>query len=207
MKIKICGMREAENIRAVQGLDIDWMGFIFYPRSPRFVPDDEAYAVAIRHCTKPKVGVFVNAGSDEMIAKATRYGLDYLQLHGNESPATCKSLQQQGYRVIKAFPVATADDLAQTAAYETCARYFLFDTKTDVHGGSGKRFDWTTLSHYHGPTPFLLSGGIRPENLPDLLRFRHPQMAGIDLNSGFETAPALKDVGRLETFILPFRNL
>jgi phosphoribosylanthranilate isomerase len=206
LKIKVCGMREAENIQAVERLDIDWMGFIFYPRSLRYVPDEEAYAAVIRSCSKVKVGVFVDADRLVMPDKASRYGLDYLQLHGNESPATCEALQQAGYHIIKAFSVATADDLQRTAAYETCADYFLFDTKCDTHGGSGQRFDWTVLDAYRGLTPFFLSGGIHPGSLCELLRFSHPRWIGIDVNSGFETAPALKDVSRLEPFIHQFRT-
>jgi phosphoribosylanthranilate isomerase len=206
LTVKVCGMREAENIRAAARLDIDWMGFVFYPTSPRCVPDGDARAKVIRQCTKTKVGVFVNAGTEEMLDKAARYGLDYLQLHGHESPGLCEALQQTGCRVIKAFPVATAADLEQTAAYEPYAAYFLFDTKCDTYGGSGKRFDWQALEAYTGQTPFLLGGGLRPESAEELLRFRHPQWMGIDLNSGFETAPALKDVARLERFIHQLRN-
>jgi phosphoribosylanthranilate isomerase len=141
-----------------------------------------------------------------MLEKAARYGLDCLQLHGSESPGLCETLQRAGYRVIKAFPVATAADLERTAAYEPCAAYFLFDTKCDTFGGSGKSFDWRALEAYRGRTPFLLGGGLRPESAEALLRFRHPQWAGVDLNSGFETAPALKDVARLEQFIHRLRN-
>jgi phosphoribosylanthranilate isomerase len=203
--IKVCGMREAENIRVVERLDIDWMGFIFYPSSPRYVPDAEAYAASIRLCAKAKVGVFVNAAVEEILEKTSRYRLDYVQLHGNESPSVCEALQKQGCPVIKAFSVAAADDLERTAAYETCAGYFLFDTKCDAYGGSGKRFDWSALDAYRGETPFLLSGGIHPGSVRELLRFGHPKMAGIDVNSGFETAPALKDAVRIETFIKQLR--
>ncbi|MDR1455607.1 MAG: phosphoribosylanthranilate isomerase [Tannerella sp.] len=206
MTIKVCGMREVENIRAVARLDADWMGFVFYPASPRCVPDGDTRAAVIRRCRKTKVGVFVNAGMEEMLEKVTRYGLDYLQLHGCESPGLCEALQQAGCRVIKAFPVATAADLEQTATYESCAACFLFDTKCDTYGGSGKCFDWQTLEAYAGRTPFLLGGGLRPESAEELLRFRHPQWTGIDLNSGFETAPALKDTARLERFIHRLRN-
>ncbi|MDR2764183.1 MAG: phosphoribosylanthranilate isomerase [Tannerella sp.] len=206
MTIKVCGMREAENIHAVARLDTDWMGFIFYPASPRCLPDGETCATLIRQCTKTKVGVFVDAGAEEMLEKAARYGLDYLQLHGHESPDLCETLRQAECRVIKAFPVATAADLEQTAAYESCAAYFLFDTKCDTYGGSGRRFDWRALEAYTGRTPFLLGGGLRPESAEELFRFRHPQWTGVDLNSGFETAPALKDVVPLERFIYQLRN-
>ncbi|MDR3193656.1 MAG: phosphoribosylanthranilate isomerase [Tannerella sp.] len=206
MKIKVCGMRDAENIRAVERLDIDWMGFIFYPRSPRCVPDEEPYAEAIRRCTKTKVGVFVNAGREEMEDKASRYGLSCLQLHGSESPVLCEALRQQGYCVVKAFSVAEAGDLMLADAYASHADYFLFDTKGDVYGGSGKSFDWRALDAYRGETPFLLGGGIHPASLCELRRLAHPRMAGIDVNSGFETAPALKDIARLEAFINQFKN-
>jgi phosphoribosylanthranilate isomerase len=206
MKIKVCGMRETDNIRAVERLDVDWMGFIFYPSSSRYVPDDETYSESVRRCAKKKTGVFVNVGVEEMLEKASRYGLDYLQLHGHESPETCAMIQQQGYPVIKAFAVASAADLEQTAAYETCASYFLFDTKCDAYGGSGKRFDWSALDSYRGRTPFLLSGGISPDCIDALRGFNHPEMAGIDLNSGFETAPAFKDAALLERFIHQLRT-
>ena len=201
MKIKVCGMRETDNLRAVEQLDIDWMGFIFYPCSPRYVSAETADATAIRRCRRTKVGVFVNAGADEIDAAQALYALECVQLHGNESPSDCAALQRKGLCVIKAFAIATADDLRQTDAYASCADYFLFDTKCDAYGGSGRRFDWSVLKHYHGHTPFLLSGGLAPACIEDLLRFDHPTLAGIDLNSGFETAPALKDVDALNRFI------
>jgi phosphoribosylanthranilate isomerase len=207
IKIKVCGMRDPENIRRIERLDIDWMGFIFHPRSPRYVPDDEPFVDAVRRCTKVRVGVFVNTPADEIKAKALRYKLDILQLHGDESPADCDTLRQQGYRIIKAFPVATTADLSRTAAYAACVHAFLFDTKTGRHGGSGRRFDWSLLHACPPGTPFLLSGGISPESIPDLRRFSHPQMAGIDLNSRFESAPAVKDATALEQFVTQFRNI
>jgi phosphoribosylanthranilate isomerase len=194
-------MREDANIRAVERLDIDWMGFIFYPASPRYVPDGEVYIASVRRCTRKKTGVFVNAATDGMLEKAARFGLDYVQLHGNESPDTCRIMQANGFPVIKAFSIASADDLKRTEGYETAASFFLFDTKCAGFGGSGRRFDWSALSHYHGNTPFLLSGGITPDCADDILRFRHPKMAGIDLNSGFETSPAVKDVDALKMFL------
>ncbi|MDR2119798.1 MAG: phosphoribosylanthranilate isomerase [Tannerella sp.] len=201
MKIKVCGMREAANIRAVERLDVDWMGFIFYPPSPRHVSGSEADAEAIRRCGRTKVGVFVDAPVGEMAYAAARYGLDCLQLHGSESPDTCRAVQTLGYPVIKAFHIADADDLKRTADYDGAASFFLFDTKCDGFGGSGRRFDWSALHAYDQPTPFILSGGITPQCADELLRFRHPAMIGADLNSGFELAPALKDAGALDAFI------
>ena len=128
-------------------------------------------------------------------------GLDYLQLHGHESPDTCRTLRERGYAIIKAFPIADEEDLKMTADYEGRADYFLFDTKCSGYGGSGRRFDWSVLSGYKGRTPFLLGGGIAPDSVEAVRNFRHPKLAGIDLNSGFETAPGIKDAEKLKTFI------
>ena len=148
-----------------------------------------------------KVGVFVNATIESMMEKASTYKLDYLQLHGNESPEDCHTLQKRGYSLIKAFPIATKEDFEKTREYEGRVDYFLFDTRCEGYGGSGKRFDWSILTEYKGETPFLLSGGIRPENAEAIRNFRHPRFAGIDLNSGFEIEPGLKDVDKLKNFI------
>ncbi|MDR1780586.1 MAG: phosphoribosylanthranilate isomerase [Tannerella sp.] len=203
MIIKVCGMRDADNIRSVERLAIDRMGFIFYPRSQRYVGNTDIEAIS--SCRKNKVGVFVNASTDEMLSVAQRYRLDSVQLHGDETPAVCRELTAQGYTVIKAFSIATADDLKRTADYETAAAYFLFDTKCEGYGGSGRRFDWSVLANYQGDTPFLLSGGITPDTADDILQFSHPQFAGIDLNSGFETAPGVKNLDALAEFTKKIR--
>lgn len=197
MLIKVCGMRDANNMLDVAACGIQWMGFIFYPQSPRYfletvieVPDN------IR-----KVGVFVNADPAEMLSIYNRYKLDYLQLHGNESPELCRKLREKGYRIIKAISVSSEEDIRKTGEYESAVDYFLFDTHCTGYGGSGQTFDWSILKYYEGQTPFLLSGGIRLELLPQLLRFSHPQLIGFDLNSGFESAPGLKDAKRIQSFI------
>ncbi|MDR3236712.1 MAG: phosphoribosylanthranilate isomerase [Prevotellaceae bacterium] len=207
MIIKVCGMREDENIRAVERLDIDWMGFIFYPRSPRYVPDEKRYVDSIRRCAKKKAGVFVNADTDGVLRTAARLQLDYVQLHGNESSDTCRFIQDNGYPVVKAFSIAAADDLKQAEAYETAVSFFLFDTKCEGYGGSGRQFDWDILNNYQGNTPFLLSGGIAPGSLDDVLQFHHPLMAGVDLNSGFETATAMKNTVELQQFVAGIRRI
>lgn len=210
MLIKVCGMREAENIRQVEALGIDWMGFIFYPRSPRFVGEALAGVPVVGAVREPpvrKVGVFVNASSEEMMEAAQKYKLDYFQLHGNESPDDCYALQKRGFALIKAFSIASEEDLEKTADYEGRVDYFLFDTKCEGYGGSGKQFDWSVLAAYKGSTPFLLSGGIRPESLKALRHFHHPRLAGIDLNSGFETAPGMKDVAKLKGFVGEVKKL
>lgn len=198
-------MREPDNIREVATTGIDWMGFIFYARSPRFIKnksDEETARIkAIRESSVRTVGVFVNATSEYMQEMAQKYTLDYLQLHGNESPEACYELQKRGYAVIKAFSIASEEDLAATVGYEGRVDYFLFDTKCNNYGGSGKQFDWSVLAAYIGQTPFLLSGGIQPESVEAIRNFRHPRFAGIDLNSGFETEPGIKNARQLKTFI------
>jgi phosphoribosylanthranilate isomerase len=151
------------------------------------------------------VGVFVNEQPEEILRKVEEYRLDYVQLHGDESPDACRRLRDAGCAVIKAFSVLSAADLQHTPAYDPFVDYFLFDAKGSERGGTGKRFDWPLLEAYRGHVPFLLSGGIGPEHVADLSAFRHPQMAGIDLNSRFESAPAMKDTVRIEQFIRHLR--
>lgn len=204
MLIKVCGMREPENIHRVAEAGADWVGFIFYARSPRFAgslsPDEISKERAVRE-PPVRVGVFVDVTPEYMMEMGNKYALGYLQLHGNESPDTCYALQKRGYAVIKAFSIADKEDLKLTADYEGRADYFLFDTKCNGYGGSGKQFDWSVLTAYKGQTPFLLSGGINPDSVKAIRNFHHPKLAGLDLNSGFETAPGLKDIEKLKTFI------
>ena len=210
MMIKVCGMREAENIREVEALGIDLMGFIFWPKSSRYVSAPPAYLPT--KCRR--VGVFVDAAIDDVRRHIDDYALDIIQLHGHESPdyiceikdgaATprpCRGGVRGGVSVIKAFNIATADDLEQTKPYEGVVDYFLFDTKAQLPGGSGQQFDWRVLADYAGATPFLLSGGIGLDDAERVKSFCHPRCIGIDLNSRFETAPALKDVATLTDFI------
>lgn len=190
-------MREAENIREVEQLKVDMIGFIFYPKSPRCLYELPAYMPV----KAKRVGVFVNEDKKEIEIFADRFSLDYIQLHGNESPEYCHSLRSTGLRLIKAFSIARRKDFENTEAYEKSCDYFLFDTKCEQHGGSGNQFDWTMLNSYKGKKPFLLSGGINPYSAPTLRELRHPQLAGFDLNSRFETKPGLKEVERLKFFL------
>lgn len=212
-------MRDADNIRAVAALDIDFLGFIFYPKSPRYaqkaVPETELMtntATASRRndmvMRKPqRVGVFVDETPQAIIAHIHNDQLDYVQLHGHELPEMIDHLKRavisdncHSLKVIKAFSISKPDDLLQTKAYEGIADLFLFDTPTESYGGSGKKFDWQMLQAYDGHTPFLLSGGIGPEDIDRIHKFEHPQCIGIDLNSRFETAPGIKDVEALRRF-------
>ena len=199
MIIKVCGMRDGDNIREVEQLSIDWMGFIFYPKSSRYVSEVPAYLP-----TKCKrVGVFVDASTDEIIKKIHDFSLDAIQLHGNEYPEQISHLLSltSHLSIIKAFNIATAEDLKSTASYTGLADYFLFDTKGASVGGNGEKFDWSVLDSYEGETPFLLSGGIGPDDAARVSSFRHPKCAGIDLNSKFESSPAYKDVTTLSRFL------
>ena len=185
MIVKVCGMRDPDNIRAVAEAGADWMGFIFYPRSPR----------CFDRASIPLPDAISRVG-----------GLDYLQLHGKEPVDECRLLREAGYPVIKAISVSSAEDVHQAIPYEGEVDYFLFDTKCKGYGGSGRQFDWSVLESYQGETPFLLSGGISPGSITELEQFRHPLWAGIDLNSGFETAPANKDEQLLKLFIGQFKS-
>ena len=200
MIIKVCGMRDADNIRAVEQLNIDFMGFIFWPKSSRFVSERPAYLPT--NCKR--VGVFVNETIEQVSHIADEYSLDYIQLHGNESPAYIQELKAKNQKprsIIKAFNIAAPTDFEQTKAYEGIADMFLFDTKGKSVGGNGEKFDWDVLKSYKGETPFLLSGGIGPDDASCIKTFHHPKCIGIDLNSRFETAPGLKDISKLKTFI------
>ncbi|MDR1259575.1 MAG: phosphoribosylanthranilate isomerase [Tannerellaceae bacterium] len=204
MIIKVCGMCHRENILQVARLGADWIGFIFWAGSERWVDADRFESMmGAYHRSAPfkKAGVFVNAFIEDIMGTATRCRLDYLQLHGDESPVICHTLQKRGFRLIKAFHIEAKEDLERTAEYEGRADYFLFDTRCSGYGGSGRSFDWQVLRAYTGKTPFLISGGINPGSLEAIRGFSHPCFAGIDLNSGFETVPGLKDISRLTPFI------
>ena len=200
--IKVCGMTDGENIRQTEELGVDFIGFIFYPRSPRFLFEMPTY-LPVR---SRRIGVFVNESKDNILMYADRFGLDYIQLHGNESPEFCHNLQAAGMKLIKAFSIATPRDLSSVSAYEGLCQYYLFDTKTPQYGGSGNQFDWTLLNRYTGNTPFLLSGGINQYSAAAIRNFHHPRLAGVDINSRFESSPGLKDIGRIQTFIRELRR-
>ena len=203
MIIKTCGMRDADNIREVEALGIDWMGFIFWPKSSRFVSQHPDY---LPNQVK-RVGVFVDEEAGRVIQTADEYGLDLIQLHGHESPEYLSMLK--GHRIIKAFNIAIPSDFRDTAPYEGLADYFLFDTRRLpeetggklLPGGTGKKFDWGILETYKGNTPFLLSGGIGSDDVEQVRAINHPKCIGIDLNSRFEISPGLKDVNKLKQFI------
>ena len=194
-------MRDADNIRDVEALDIDWMGFIFYPKSSRDVSGSRPPYLP-SGCKR--VGVMVNPSLDEIRERQADYRFDLIQLHGDESPEFCtevKSLLPE-VKFIKMVQVTDKETLnAAVRQYEEVVDYFLFETKTSGYGGSGRQFDWTLLQSYEGRLPFLITGGIGPDDAEKVKAFSHPKFAGIDINSRFETAPALKDVNLIRRFV------
>ena len=195
MIIKVCGMREQQNISHVAATGINWMGMIFWNRSSRFVGDMAAAAAIPEGITR--VGVFVDQDANEVSEKAIGCSLHVIQLHGGESPSYIDALRPllpAGTKVMKAISVGCEADIEKAASYEGTADYLLFDTKCVTVGGSGRQFDWSVLRSYRGSLPFLLSGGIGPGDALRLASFSHPRLMGIDLNSRFELSPGLKDL-------------
>lgn len=204
IKIKVCGIKFTENREQVEKLNVDLLGYIFYAPSKRFIGDIPE--TGLFNAEKPKVGVFVDENAFEILGLAKNMDITYVQLHGKENPKTCSLLKKQGLKVIKAFPVDEKFKFSTTSAYDGVVDYFLFDTKTKQHGGSGKKFDWKLLDNYKGNTPFFLSGGIDPDDVQRIKELEHQQLAGIDLNSGFEDEPGLKNIEKLEQFINDIRK-
>jgi phosphoribosylanthranilate isomerase len=215
MKIKVCGLNDPANIEAIAQLRIDFVGFIFYKKSPRYVKPPKSPDGGLLRVLPPpggggakRVGVFVNAEVEEILNKVHDFELDYVQLHGNESPEYCREIQSfwaastlRSARFIKAFAVDAAFDFGRTQAYEGICSLFLFDTKTPQHGGSGVSFDWQLLEKYKGNTPFLLSGGIGEEDAAAIRALDFPQLYGVDVNSRFEVKPGVKDVEKVKRFL------
>ncbi|MEA4984475.1 N-(5'-phosphoribosyl)anthranilate isomerase [bioreactor metagenome] len=205
--IKVCGMREPDNIRDILTLDPDFLGLIFYPKSSRYVTSPTIINnIRFGQNTK-KTGVFVNATEDEIMQKVKLYELQAVQLHGEESVVLCRSLRNKGVLVLKAFQIYAAEDFEDTLLYNDQVDYFLFDTKTASYGGSGSKFDWSLLDAYHGNTPFFLSGGIGPDDVQAIQKINHPLFRGVDLNSRFEIAPAIKSYTLLQQFIKQLNSL
>ena len=181
MLIKICGMKEPGNVKEVAALHPDMLGFIFYKASPRYAGDLSPRALERLPAAIGKVGVFVNAETGFIENIVRRYKMDTIQLHGDEPP-------EMG-------------DFQRTLPYESACQLFLFDTRSRQFGGTGKSFDWNLLNRYEGSVPFFLSGGIAWENREEIGKIKHPKLAGLDLNSRFETAPGMKNIHLLSRFL------
>lgn len=208
-------MRDADNIRDISALGVDMIGLIFYPPSPRYVQQFSSGAGIIPDYapdmgkTPLRVGVFVDEMPQNIVTRVYNYKLDYIQLHGNEPRETLENLRttidpdiKPKIKIIKAISVSSAEDIKKYKEYVGAADLFLFDTKCKTVGGSGEQFDWQVLQAYDGDVPFLLSGGIGPDDAERIKNFHHPKCIGIDLNSKFEIEPALKDVEKLKQFLV-----
>ena len=213
-------MRDADNIRDISALGVDMIGLIFYPPSPRYVQQFSSGAGIIPDYapdmgkTPLRVGVFVDDMPQNIVTRVYNYKLDYIQLHGNEPRETLENLRatidpdiNPNIKIIKAISVSSAEDIKKYKEYVGAADLFLFDTKCKTVGGSGEQFDWQVLQAYDGDVPFLLSGGIGPDDAERIKNFHHPKCIGIDLNSKFEIEPALKDVEKLKQFLVKVKRL
>ena len=212
-------MRDADNIRDISALGVDMIGLIFYPPSPRYVQQFSSGAGIIPDYapdmgkTPLRVGVFVDDMPQNIVTRVYNYKLDYIQLHGNEPRETLENLRatidpdiKPKIKIIKAISVSSAEDIKKYKEYVGAADLFLFDTKCKTVGGSGELFDWQVLQAYDGDVPFLLSGGIGPDDAERIQNFHHPKCIGIDLNSKCEIEPALKDVEKLKQFLVKVKK-
>lgn len=204
MKLKVCGMREEANIHSLAELKPDYIGLILYPGSRRYVSDLNPRFLSDLSADIIRTGVFVDEQPAIVLQKVKQYGLKAIQLHGSETKEYCQSLKEairkkfEGIELIKAFGIDESFDFAMLDLYNDEVDYFLFDTKTPTHGGSGLKFNWKILEKYHLNKPYFLSGGIGLEDLNELTAIKDHRLYAVDLNSKFETTPGLKDIGQIK---------
>lgn len=198
MRIKVCGMKDSENLLRLVELQPDYVGFIFHELSPRFA-GDSLDPEAVRNLPRgvKKVGVFVNASIDQIVRTAKRYGLDYAQLHGDETPDFCRNLQFKGINIIKAFSIDADFNFTKLNNFKPHCDFFLFDAKGLNRGGNGRTFDWNLLRRYDNEKPFFLAGGIDLENAEQAAELTGLKLHALDVNSRFETAPGVKDLEKV----------
>lgn len=207
MQVKVCGMRDPDNIRKIIEVSPDILGFIFYPGSKRFagnLRNQDFHGLIPNHIMK--AGVFVNDKPDHIQALTEKLGFQLIQLHGDEQPADCLVIRRKGIKVIKAFRIGTEFHMDDLDKYQNVCDYFLFDTDTKGFGGSGKKFNWEILESYRYHKPFFLSGGISVEDIPNLKRISNPWFYGVDINSKFEKEVGIKDVEKVAYFIQTIKN-
>jgi phosphoribosylanthranilate isomerase len=196
VKLKICGMRNPANIAEVAALQPDYMGFIFYEKSPRYVGKN--FLIPAIQPSIKRIGVFVNEDTERIVDTIIRHNLDFAQLHGNESVGQCQKLKEKGIKIIKAFSIDDDFDFQSLKPYTPYVTYFLFDTKGTYFGGNAKAFDWTLLQKYDQQIPFFLSGGISVENVSEVKKVNKLSFHSIDVNSGVEASPGVKDVSKIK---------
>ncbi|MEX0982139.1 MAG: phosphoribosylanthranilate isomerase [Bacteroidales bacterium] len=207
LKIKVCGMTDAENVQAVCKHQPDYIGFIFYQKSVRYVgsePDPELFSAV--HEGIRKTAVFVNEHYGKMIDISDKYSIEVLQLHGMESPETCRTLRLHGKTVIKVFPGDQLENRRLLSDYTGVADFFLFDTPVISHGGSGRKFDWSILARLRSDVDFFLSGGITGADADMIKAIDLPSLYAVDINSRFETEPGIKDPDLVGKFINEIRD-
>ncbi len=197
IEIKVCGMRDYENITDIASLLPQYFGFIFYPGSPRFVGNEFRIPKTLPSSIK-RVGVFVNESNAVIISKSQWAGFDHVQLHGNESPQQCRALKNEGLKVIKVFSIDDDFNFDTTIPFKKEVDYFLFDTKGKLYGGNAKTFNWNILTQYDQEIPFFLSGGLSPENVHEINDLKNMNLHALDLNSGVEVSPGMKSREKVE---------
>lgn len=205
IKLKVCGMRDAENIIQLAALQPDYIGFIFYPESKRYVGEIDQNILKKIPSDIKKTGVFVNESYRVIVDKISDFKLDAIQLHGKESAEFCDKFRTVDVEVIKAVGISNPANFDGLNEYSDAVDYFLFDTKTQQHGGSGKTFDWSLLKCYTLNKPYFLSGGLSSEHLNDLSAIQDSRLYAFDLNSRFELEPGLKDIQKLRSFFNEIR--
>lgn len=202
LTIKVCGMKKISNILEIATLSPNYIGFIFYNSSRRFVGNNFILP-KLKKCKK--VGIFVNDIITNIVNKTIINNLDFVQLHGNESPKYCYDIMKKGIKIIKAFGINEKFNFNKLTSFKDICSYFLFDNKTIDYGGSGKKFNWNKINEYNIEIPFFLSGGISINDIEKILSFSHPNFFGIDINSHFETSPGIKDFNNIKKFIQKIR--
>ena len=201
MIVKVCGIADQEFLHRIDEIQINFIGFIFYQKSKRYIvdkiPADQILSIP-KHIKK--VGVFVNEEIENIIDISNNYHLDLIQFHGDEDVSFVNQLSKI-IQIIKAFRIDKDFEFEKLTPYESVCTYFLFDTRDQLYGGTGKKFNWELLQKYKGNTPFLLSGGITPKDTQQIIEFKHPMFMGIDINSGFETKPGVKNINQIKIFL------
>ena len=194
-------MKNRQNISDLLKLNIDFIGFIFYPKSKRYLVNEGVSDYISEINLVKKVGVFVNESGENILKYARQYKLDYIQLHGEETPEFCRFFHNEGFKIIKAFQVNETFDFSQCNAYNDVCNYFLFDTKSTQYGGSGQQFDWSLLQNYKNNKAYFLSGGISIKDAENIKKITDERLAVIDINSKFENKNGLKNIEEISEFI------
>jgi phosphoribosylanthranilate isomerase len=202
LHIKVCGIKSPLNRESLEELPIDYLGFNFYKESPRYMGDlDETDLQKLLSTTKYRTAIFVNAQVDKVISTALGLNLTHIQLHGSETPGECEKIRKKGLKVIRSFAVHPEFDFSLCRDFADVSDLFLFDTRGKWPGGTGEKFNWNILGKYELEVPFFLSGGISPGDEEVISGFGHPSFYGVDLNSGFEDLPGIKNLRKLQSFL------